>query len=319
MSLIEELGTIWMDGKYVPAQDAKISVLSHSLHYGGAIFEGVRAYETDHGPAIFRLQDHTDRLFNSAHVLRMKIPFSKEELNEVQKKLVLDNNLEQAYIRPLVYHGDNSLGLHAKNLTVHVMIAVWQWGTYLGQDAFENGIKMRTSSYIRPHVNSSFSKVKCSSNYITSMLAIQEAADSGCDEALLLDKEGFVAEGSAENVFIMQGGKLITPPCTSALRGLTRDSVIEMAKVLNVETVIKSFTRDEIYIADEVFLTGTAAEITPVVMYDNRLIADGKPGKVTRTLQQKYLNCIHGKDKDFLSWLTYCREPSSAAKEVPAI
>lgn len=308
MSLEEKAGIVWMDGKFIPATEAKVSVLTHSLHYGGAIFEGVRAYKTDRGPAIFRLEDHTTRLFGSAHVLAMKIPYNQEELNAVQKELIIKNNLESAYIRPLVFHGANNMGLHAVNLDVHVMIATWQWNTYLGQDALKNGIKMRTSSYSRPHVNSSFSKVKCSSNYITSMLAIREATDSGCDESLLLDKEGYVAEGSAENIFILKDGILITPPCTSALRGLTRDSVLKLAKALNIKTEVKYFTRDEIYLAEEAFLTGTAAEITPVCALDGRQINTGKPGEITLLLQQKYMDCVSGKDPQFLSWLTFCRE-----------
>lgn len=307
MSFANKVGIIWMDGKFIPAAEAKISVLTHSLHYGGAIFEGVRAYTTENGPAIFRLHDHTSRLFDSAHVLEMKIPYSKDELNNAQKELIIKNNLDSAYLRPLVFYGDNSLGIHATHLDVHVMIATWKWDTYLGKHALENGIKMRTSSYIRPHVNSSFSKVKCSSNYITSMLAIHEATDSGADEALLLDKEGFVAEGSAENIFIVQNGTLITPPCTSALRGLTRDSILTLANSLGIKTEIKYFTRDEIYIADEAFLTGTAAEVTPVSALDGRKVKDGKPGAITLTLQKKYLDCCHGKDKKFLNWLTFCQ------------
>ena len=284
-SMSDRDGLIWLDGELVDWRDAKIHVLTHTLHYGMGVFEGVRAYETDQGAAIFRLQEHTDRLFRSAHILNMKLPFSKEELNEAQRAAVRENNLDSAYIRPMAFLGSEGMGLRADNLKVHVMVAAWEWPAYMGEEAKTNGIKIRTSSYTRHHVNITMCKAKANGNYINSMLALREALDSGCEEALLLDNEGYVAEGSGENFFLIRDGIIYTPELTSCLDGITRKTIIEMAQSLGYEVREKRITRDEVYIADEAFFTGTAAEVLPIQSLDGRVIGEGRRGPVTEKLQ----------------------------------
>ena len=279
-SMADRDGLIWLDGELVDWRDAKVHVLTHTLHYGMGVFEGVRAYETDQGAAIFRLQEHTDRLFRSAHILNMKLPYSKEELNEAQRAAVRENNLDSAYIRPMAFLGSEGMGLRADNLKVHVMVAAWEWPAYMGEEAKTQGIKIRTSSYTRHHVNITMCKAKANGNYINSMLALREAIDSGCEEALLLDNEGYVAEGSGENFFLIRDGIIYTPELTSCLDGITRKTIIEMAQSLGYEVREKRITRDEVYVADEAFFTGTAAEVLPIQSLDGRIIGEGRRGPV---------------------------------------
>ncbi|WP_296984703.1 MULTISPECIES: branched-chain amino acid transaminase [unclassified Thalassolituus] len=298
-------GLIWLDGELVEWRDAKVHVLTHTLHYGMGCFEGVRAYQTEQGVAsIFRLKEHTQRLFNSAHILGMPMPFSKEEVDEAQRAAVRENNLDSAYIRPMVFFGSEGMGLRAENLRVHVMVAAWEWPAYMGEDAKTQGIKIRTSSYTRHHVNITMCKAKANGNYINSMLALREAVDSGCEEALLLDPEGFVAEGSGENFFCVRDGVIYTPELTACLDGITRRTIIEMAHSLGYKVVEKRITRDEVYIADEAFFTGTAAEVLPVRMLDGRKIGEGRRGPVTEKLQTLYFNTVTGKEAFNPEWLT---------------
>lgn len=296
-------GLIWMDGEMVPWRDAKIHVLTHTLHYGMGVFEGVRAYKTPQGPAIFRLEDHTKRLFNSAKIMNMDIRFSQEEINAAQKACVRENNLESAYLRPMVFYGSEGMGLRADNLQTHVMIAAWEWGAYLGDDGINKGIRIKTSSYARHHVNVSMCKAKANGNYINSMLALQEALQDGYDEAMLLDVDGFVAEGSGENMFIVRDGQIFTPDLTSALDGITRNTLFVLAKEMGYEIKEKRITRDEVYIADEAFFTGTAAEVTPIREVDNRIIGDGTRGPITTQLQKAYFELVEGKSANHQQWL----------------
>ncbi|MEO9588385.1 MAG: branched-chain amino acid transaminase, partial [Marinobacter sp.] len=285
MSMADRDGLIWLDGEMVPWREAKTHVLTHTLHYGLGCFEGVRAYSTEKGAAIFRLEDHTNRLFRSAHILNMTMPFSKDELNAAQIAAVRENNLDEAYLRPMVFLGSEGMGLRADNLKVHVMVAAWSWPSYMSPEAKELGIKVRTSSYTRHHVNITMCKAKANGNYINSMLALNEAIASGCEEALLLDNEGYVAEGSGENIFIMRDGVLHTPELTSCLEGITRQTILDFAKELNIPVKERRITRDEVYIADEAFFTGTAAEVLPIRELDGRLIGAGKRGPLTEKLQ----------------------------------
>ena len=304
-SMSDRDGLIWLDGELVEWRDAKVHVLTHTLHYGMGCFEGVRAYQTEQGVAsIFRLKEHTERLFNSAHILGMPMPFSKEEVDEAQRAAVRENNLDSAYIRPMVFFGSEGMGLRAENLRVHVMVAAWEWPAYMGEDAKTQGIKIRTSSYTRHHVNITMCKAKANGNYINSMLALREAVDSGCEEALLLDPEGFVAEGSGENFFCVRDGVIYTPELTACLDGITRRTIIEMAHSLGYKVVEKRITRDEVYIADEAFFTGTAAEVLPVRMLDGRKIGEGRRGPVTEKLQTLYFNTVTGKEAFNPEWLT---------------
>ena len=304
MSLDDRDGVIWLDGQFVPWRDAKIHVLTHTLHYGMGVFEGVRAYKAEQGTSIFRLQDHTRRLFQSAHIMNMPAPFDRQTVMEAQCAAVRDNNLESAYIRPMFFYGSEGLGLRADNLKVHVMIAAWSWGTYLGADALENGIRIKTSSLTRHHVNITMCKAKANGHYINSMLALQEALSCGYDEALLLDTEGYIAEGSGENIFIVRDGVIYTPELTSALDGITRDTIIKLAADYNIPVKEKRITRDEVYIADEAFFTGTAAEVTPIRELDTRIIGEGKRGPVTEKLQTAYFDLVHGKNDKYSEWLT---------------
>lgn len=306
-SMADRDGLIWLDGELVNWRDAKVHVLTHTLHYGMGVFEGVRAYETDQGAAIFRLQEHTDRLFRSAHILNMKLPFTKEELNEAQRAAVRENGLNSAYIRPMAFLGSEGMGLRADNLQVHVMVAAWEWPAYMGEEAKTKGIKIRTSSYTRHHVNITMCKAKANGNYINSMLALREALDSGCEEALLLDNEGYVAEGSGENFFLVRDGIIYTPELTSCLDGITRKTIIEMAESLGYQVREKRITRDEVYVADEAFFTGTAAEVLPIQSLDGRVIGAGSRGPVTEKLQTMYFDTVTGKNPFKAEWITPCK------------
>lgn len=303
MSMADRDGVIWLDGEFVPWREAKVHVLTHTLHYGTGVFEGVRAYHADQGTAIFRLGEHTDRLFRSAHILGMKIPYDKETLNDVQKQVIRENNLDSAYLRPMCFFGAEGIGLRADNLKVHVMIAGWEWGAYLGPEAIEKGIRIRTSSYTRHHVNITMCKAKANGNYMNSTLALQEALRDGYDEALLLDVDGFVAEGSGENIFIVRNGIIYTPDLTSALEGITRETIVQLAKEFGYEVREKRITRDEVYVADEAFFTGTAAEVTPIRELDGRAIGTGSRGPITEKLQSKYFDLVHGRVAEHMDWL----------------
>jgi len=305
MAMDDRDGVIWLDGRWLPWRDAKVHVLTHTLHYGCGVFEGLRAYQTDRGAAIFRLRDHTDRLFRSAHIMQMQIPFDKDTLNAVQLDALRRNNLASAYMRPMCFLGAEGMGLHASNLRVHVMVAAWQWGSYLGAENMENGIRVRTSSYARNHVNSVMCKAKANGNYLNSILAVREAIDTGCDEALLLDHEGYVAEGSGENIFIVRRDKLYTPDLTSALEGITRETIIAIAREQGLEVIEKRITRDEVYVAEEAFFTGTAAEVTPIRELDGRTIGCGGRGPITAKLQSLYFDYVHGRRADHAEWLSY--------------
>ncbi len=304
MSMSDRDGWIWYDGKMVPWREATTHVLTHSLHYGMGVFEGVRAYKTDKGTAIFRLREHTDRLFNSAHIFGMRMPFDKITLMEAQKAAVRDNNLESGYLRPMAFYGSEAMGISAKTLSTHVIVAAWPWGAYLGKEALENGIRVKTSSFTRHHVNITMCRAKASSSYTNSILAHQEAAHDGYDEAMLLDVEGYVAEGSGENIFIVKHGKLYTPDLTSCLEGITRDTIIQLAGEIGVPVIEKRITRDEVYCAEEAFFTGTAAEVTPIRELDNRKIGIGKRGPITTRLQAMFFDCVTGKAPKHQEWLT---------------
>ena len=307
MAMDDKDGVIWLDGEWLPWRDAKVHVLTHTLHYGCGVFEGLRAYETSQGPAIFRLRDHTDRLFRSGHIMGMTIPFDKDTLDQAHLEAVSRNQLSSAYIRPMCFYGAEAMGLHAKGIKVHVMIAAWAWGSYLGEENMARGIKVRTSSYTRNHVNSQMCKAKANGNYVNSILAVREAVECGCDEALLLDHEGYVAEGSGENIFIVRKGKLYTPDLTSALEGITRETIITIAREQGLEVAEKRITRDEVYVADEAFFTGSAAEVTPIRELDGRAIGNGGRGPVTEKLQSLYFDYVYGRRSDHAEWLTYAR------------
>jgi branched-chain amino acid aminotransferase len=304
MSMADRDGVIWLDGELVPWREAKVHVLTHTLHYGMGVFEGVRAYKTDSGTAIFRLKEHTNRLFRSAHILGMNMPYDKDTLNEVQCVVVRENKLDSAYLRPMCFLGSEGMGLRADNLSTHVMVAAWEWGAYLGVESMEKGIRIRTSSYTRHHVNITMCKAKANGNYINSMLALQEALSCGYDEALLLDNEGYVAEGSGENIFIVRDGTLYTPDLTSALEGVTRDTIVVLADEFGIPLVEKRITRDEVYVADEAFFTGTAAEVTPIRELDNRKIGAGSRGPITEKLQSAFFDHVHGRTNSHAGWLT---------------
>jgi len=297
-------GLIWLDGEMVPWRDATTHVLTHTLHYGMGVFEGVRAYDTDQGTAIFRLREHTDRLFNSAHIVGMSIPYDRETLDDAQRAAVRENGLDSAYIRPMCFYGSEGMGLRADNLKVHCMVAAWEWGAYLGKDNLNNGIRIKVSSFTRHHVNITMCRAKANGNYMNSMMALQEALRDGYDEALLLDAEGYVMEGSGENIFIVRGGILYTPDLTSALDGITRKTVISLAGELGIQVVEKRITRDEVYIADEAFFTGTAAEVTPIREVDGRIIGKGTGGPITKRLQGLYFDQVQGRREENPQWLT---------------
>lgn len=305
MSLLEKSGFIWMDGEFIPWKDARVHCLTHTLHYGVGVFEGVRAYETDRGTAIFRLHDHTNRLFQSAKILNMKIPYDADQLNKIQQEIIKKNNLRSAYIRPMVFYGGEYLGLNTSNLSTHVIVAAWEWGAYLGDEGLVKGIKVKTSSFIRNYPNSVLCKAKANGNYMNSILALQEAIAGGYDEALLLDQQGCVVEGSGENIFIVRNGAIYTPDPTSILEGITRDTIFTLADEMGYPIREKSITRDEVYIADEAFFTGTAAEVTPIREVDGRIIGDGKRGPITQKLQQVYLDQVRALSDKHPEWLTF--------------
>ena len=303
-SMADRDGKIWMDGELVDWRDAKIHVLTHTLHYGCGAFEGVRAYNTVNGTAIFRLQDHTDRLFNSAKILRMEIPFSKEQVNEAQKQVVKANGLESCYIRPLVWIGSQKLGVSPRGNQIHLMVAAWAWGAYLGEEGMQRGIRVKTSSYARHHVNITMTQAKAVSNYSNSILANMEALDDGYDEALLLDTAGFVAEGAGENVFVVKDGVVYTPDLSAgALNGITRNTTLHICKDLGIEVVQKRITRDEVYIADEAFFTGTAAEVTPIRELDRVQIGIGRRGPITEKIQNAFFDIVNGRNAKYAHWL----------------
>ncbi|EGK73535.1 Branched-chain-amino-acid aminotransferase BCAT [Methyloversatilis universalis FAM5] len=304
MSMADRDGFIWYDGKLVPWREATTHVLTHSLHYGLAVFEGVRAYNTEIGTAIFRLKEHTDRLFNSAHIYMMKMPYSREELMEAQLEVVRANKLESCYIRPIAFFGSEKMGISTRGASVHVSIAAWPWGAYLGEDGLKRGIRVKTSSYSRHHVNVSMCRAKYSGTYANSILANMEATENGYDEALLLDVDGFVAEGAGENLFVIKDNKIYEPEIASALVGITRASVIEIAAELGYQVVSKRLTRDDIYTADEAFFTGTAAEVTPIRELDGRLIGAGSRGPITEKIQARFFDAVNGRAPEYHRWLT---------------
>ncbi|RQS62210.1 branched-chain amino acid transaminase [Burkholderia sp. Bp8963] len=297
-------GKIWLDGKLVEWRDAKIHVLTHTLHYGMGVFEGVRAYDGPNGAAIFRLGEHTRRLLNSAKIFQMSVPFDAETLEAAQREVVRVNDLQSCYLRPLIWIGSEKLGIAAKANTIHVAIAAWPWGAYLGADGLEKGIRVKTSSFTRHHVNVSMVRAKASGWYVNSILANREALTDGYDEALLLDVDGYVSEGSGENFFIVNGGTLYTPDLASCLDGITRNTIITLARDLGIPVIEKRITRDEVYTADEAFFTGTAAEVTPIRELDNRTIGTGGRGAITATLQAAYFDIVTGRDLRYAHWLT---------------
>jgi branched-chain amino acid aminotransferase len=304
MSMADRDGVIWLDGEMVPWREARVHVLTHTLHYGMGVFEGVRAYKTDKGTAIFRLDAHTERLFRSAHILMMPMPWDKATISAAQQAVVRENKLESAYIRPMCFYGSEGMGLRADNLKVHCMIAAWTWGSYLGAENMERGIRIKTSSFTRHHVNITMCKAKANGNYMNSMLALREALASGHDEAMLLDAEGYVAEGSGENIFIVRNGVIYTPDLTSALDGITRDTLFTLAAEAGITIKEKRITRDEVYISDEAFFTGTAAEVTPIREVDGRMIGSGTRGPITTNLQATYFDLVHGRHAKYPEWLT---------------
>lgn len=303
--MLKEVSKIWMDGKFVDWKDARIHVLTHTLHYGLGVFEGIRCYKRTDGSVIFRLKEHVDRLFSSAHICQMKIPFTKEEIQEAVKETVRINKLEECYIRPIAYIGYGEMGLYVKNNPICVAIAAWPWGTYLGDEGIKNGIRAKVSSINRHHVNISMTRAKVCGYYVNSQLAKREVVTNGYDEAIMLDTDGYVAEGPGENIFIVRNNVLKTTPLTSILEGITRDSIIQLAREKGISVMEARFTRDELYIADEAFFTGTAAEITPIREIDNRQVGEGKPGPITTTVQAAFFDIVRGRDKKHKDWLAY--------------
>jgi branched-chain amino acid aminotransferase len=298
-------GKIWMDGQMVDWRDAKIHVLTHTLHYGCGVFEGVRAYNTGKGTAIFRMEEHTERLFNSAKILRMKIPFTPAQVNEAQKAVVRENKLESCYLRPLSWIGDKKLGVSPKGNTIHLMVAAWAWGAYLGEEGMKRGIRVKTSSYTRHHVNITMTQAKAVSNYTNSILANMEVTDEGYDEAMLLDANGFVSEGAGENLFVVKGGVVYTPDLSAgALNGITRNTVFHICKDLGLDVVQKRITRDEVYICDEAFFTGTAAEVTPIRELDRIELGAGARGPITEKIQSAFFDIVNGRNPKYAHWLT---------------
>lgn len=304
MSMADRDGVIWYDGKLVPWRDATTHVLTHSLHYGLSVFEGVRAYKTNHGPAIFRLEDHTRRLFNSAHIYQIKIPYTREAISAAQIEVVRRNELDSCYIRPIVFYGSEKMGVSPKGAQVHVAIAAWPWGAYLGEEALKQGIRVKISSYARQHVNVTMPRAKIASTYANSILANAEALDHGYDEAILLDTSGFVAEGSGENLFIVRDGVLVEPDIACALTGITRASIHQIAADLGIRVESRRLTRDDLYIADEAFFTGTAAEVTPIRDIDGRQIGAGERGPITAQLQKAFFDAVSGKTPKYHHWLS---------------
>ncbi|TLY37979.1 MAG: branched-chain amino acid transaminase [Nitrospirae bacterium] len=302
--MIKQSEKIWLDGRLVPWKDAQIHVMTHSLHYGLAAFEGIRCYKGERGSAIFRLDEHVDRLFSSAHIMLMKIPFSKKQIADAICETVRSNKLEECYIRPIVFVGDGDMGLYTPDNPIRVAIAAWPWGAYLGEDGLKNGIRARISSFTRHHVNVSMTRAKVSGYYVNSIMAKREVKACGYDEAILLDPEGYVSEGTGENIFMVRRGVLKTTPLTSILEGITRNSMMELARERGIAVVEERFTRDELYIAEEVFMTGTAAELTPIREVDDRQVGSGKPGPITKDLQAAFFDIVRGKDHQHASWIS---------------
>ena len=305
MSMADRDGLIWYDGKMVPWRDATTHVLTHSLHYGLSVFEGLRAYKTARGTAIFRLKEHTDRLFNSAHIYMMKLPWDRATLMDAQRQVVRENKLDSCYVRPIAFYGSEKMGVSPKGASVHVAIAAWPWGAYLGADGLEKGIRVKTSSFARHHVNVTMARAKIASTYANSILANMEALDHGYDEGLLLDVDGFVAEGAGENLFIVKDGVIHEPEIASALTGITRNTIHRLAKDLGFDLVTKRLTRDDVYIADEAFFTGTAAEVTPIRELDGRQIGAGRRGPITEKLQSAFFDIVNGRSEKYNDWLAY--------------
>jgi branched-chain amino acid aminotransferase len=303
--MLQKTKKIWMDGKLVDWDNANVHILTHTLHYGLGVFEGIRCYETKQGPAVFRLDEHVNRLFDSAHIFLMEIPYSQKEIRDAIAGTIRANRIRECYIRPLVYIGYGAMGLYPKGNPVNVSVAVWPWGAYLGDKGIKEGIRVKTSSFIRNHVNSNMPHAKVCGYYVNSQLAKKEAISCGYDEAILLDTEGYIAEGSGENIFMVRNGVLKTTPLTSILEGITRNSIIEIAQNEGIRVVEERFTRDELYISDEVFLTGTAAEVTPIREADGRTIGKGMPGEITKRVQKVFFDAIRGNNRKYKSWLTY--------------
>ena len=304
--MIQKVDKIWMDGKFIPWNEANVHVLTHTLHYGLGVFEGIRCYKCADGrSAIFRLKEHTNRLFESAHISQIDIPFSRDAISEATLETLRVNGLKEAYIRPLVFIGDGEMGLYVKDYNVRVSIAAWPWGAYLGEEGIEKGIRVKISSFTRHHVNISMTKAKVCGNYVNSIMAKREAILAGYNEALLLDNEGYVSEGSGENIFVVKNGIVKTTPCTTVLTGITRDSVMKILQNEGITVKEERFTRDELYTADEAFFTGTAAEITPVREVDDRAIGSGKPGPVTKKVQDIYFRAVKGEEERYGEWLSY--------------
>jgi branched-chain amino acid aminotransferase len=313
--MLQATEKIWLNGKLIPWNDAKVHVLTHTLHYGTGVFEGIRCYKTDSGSAVFRLKEHVDRLFASAHICQLDIPFTREQVTEAILETIRVNKIEACYIRPIVYIGYGAMGVFPKDNPIELAIAVWPWGSYLGEEGLKNGIRVKVSSFIRPHVNTTMVRSKSTANYANSLLAKREAHKDGYDEALLLDTDGYAAEGSGENVFMVRNGLIKTPPLTAILEGITRDTIIQLAQERGMRLAEERFTRDELYIADEAFFTGTAAEITPIREVDNRKIGSGKPGPVTKELQAAFFEIVHGRDSRHADWLTFVSEKQPAMKK----
>ncbi|SEP14902.1 branched-chain amino acid transaminase [Aquisalimonas asiatica] len=305
MGMDDRDGIIWMDGEMLPWRDARVHVLTHTLHYGMGVFEGIRAYKTERGTAVFRLREHTRRLFDSAKILGMTINHTPDEINDAILRSIRENKLESAYVRPMTFYGSEGMGLHADSLQSHTMVAAWEWGAYLGAENMERGIRIKTSSFTRHHVNSTMCRAKANGNYINSMMALKEASEAGYDEALLLDTNGFVCEGSGENFFMVRDGVLYTPELASALEGITRDTVLQLARDIELPVREKRITRDEVYTADEAFFTGTAAEVTPIRELDGRQIGNGKRGPITERLQSMYFDQVEGRRSAYDEWLTF--------------
>jgi branched-chain amino acid aminotransferase len=313
MSMSNRDGFIWYDGKLVPWREANTHVLTHSLHYGLSVFEGVRAYDTEIGTAIFRLKEHTDRLFDSAKIYMMEIPFTKEELMDAQREVVRANNLKSCYLRPLAFYGSEKMGVSPVGAKVHVAIASWPWGAYLGEDGLKKGIRVKTSSFARHHVNVTMARAKVATTYANSILANLEATQDGYDEALLLDTDGFVAEGAGENIFVVKDGRVYTPQLTTALNGITWRSVQSICTDLGIAVERTRLTRDDIYIADEAFFTGTAAEVTPIRELDRRTIGSGTRGPITEKIQSAFFDIVHGRNRKYHHWLTPVETQNVAA------
>jgi branched-chain amino acid aminotransferase len=313
--MLQATEKIWMDGSFVNWNEAQVHLLTHSLHYGTGVFEGIRCYKTSAGSAVFRLREHVERFFNSAHICQMEMPFTREAVSDAILETIRVNKIDACYIRPLTYIGYGAMGIYPKENPVRVSIAVWPWGSYLGEEGLKNGIRVKISSFTRPHVNATMVRSKTTANYANSLLAKREALSDGYDEAMLLDTDGYVAEGSGENVFIVRNGTVKTPPLTSILDGITRDTIIQLAAERGMRLVEERFTRDELYIADEAFFTGTAAEITPIREVDNRVIGPGKPGPITKQLQSSFFDIVQGRDGRHEDWLTYVHGSRPAVKK----